>query len=79
MDYELYDCIIVKNEAERSPGRADIEGLKRLADIHGAGNILNLDGSPYLFPEVALSTIEPALSTEEAVPSDESKHKRKIR
>ena len=79
MDNEIHDCIVVKNEAERIPVRADIEWIKRLAEIHGAANILNLDSSPYSFPEVSLSTIEPALSTEEVVPSDEGKHKRKIR
>ena len=79
MDNEIHDCLIVKNEAERIPVRADIEGLKRLAEIHGAGNILNLDGSPYSFPEVALSTVEVALSIEESIPDVEDKPKRKIR
>ena len=79
MDSEIFDCLVIKNEAERIPVRANIEGLKRLAEIHGAANILNLDGSPYLFPVVALSTIEVALSTEEAVHEDEDKPKRKIR
>ena len=76
VDNEMHDCIVVKNEAERTPVRADIEGLKRLADIHGAGNILNLDGSPYPFPEATMPAIEPV---EVVVPSDEGKHKRKIR
>ena len=76
MDSE-HDCLIVKNEAERIPVRADIEGLRRLAEIHGAGNILNMDGSPYTFPEVALPTVEAALPTEEVVSNDEDKPKRK--
>ena len=74
VDNEIHDCLVVKSEAERIPVRATIEGLKRLAEIHGAVNILNLDGSTYLFPEATMPAIEPA---EEAVPSDEGKHKRK--
>ena len=77
MDSEIHDCLIVKNDAERIPVRTGIEGLKILAEIHGASNILNFDGSPYLFPAVSLSAVEVALPTEEAVPSDESKFKRK--
>ena len=81
MDNDLYDCIIVKNEAERIPVRTNIEGIKRLAEIHGVANVLMLrpphDGSPYTFPSVSLSTVE--VATEEAVPEDESKHKRKSR
>ena len=79
MEYEIHDCLVVKNDAERIPVRTSIEGLKILAEIHGASNILNFDGSPYLFPAVALSTVEVALSTEEAVHEDEDKPKRKIR
>ena len=74
---DMYDYLVVKNSSERIPVCTDMEGLKCMAEIHGASNILNLDGSPYLFPEVALSTVE--VATEEAVPEDESKHKRKSR
>ena len=77
MDSEIFDFLVIKNEAERIPVRSNIEGLKRLAEIHGAANILNFDGSPYLFPQEALSTVEVTLSIEEAVPSDEGKSKRK--
>ena len=82
MDNELYDCIIVKNEAERIPVRTNIEGIKHLAEIHGVGNVLMLrppDGSPYTFPEATLPAIGPALSDKEAVHEDEDKPKRKIR
>ena len=79
MDNEIHDCLVVKNEAERIPVRTNIEGLKILAEIHGASNILNFDGSPYLFPAVSLSTVEVALSTKEAASEDEDKPKRKIR
>ena len=76
---DMYDYLVVKNSSERIPVCTDMEGLKCMAEIHGASNILNLDGSPYLFPEVALSTVEVPLSTEEAVPDDEDKPKRKSR
>ena len=79
MGNEMYKCLIVKNSAERIPVWTDMEGLKILAEIHGASNILNLDGSPFMFPEVALSTIEVSLSTEEVIPDDEDKPKRKTR
>ena len=73
----MYDYLVVKNSSERIPVCTDMEGLKCMAEIHGASNILNLDGSPYLFPEVALPTVE--VATEESVPEDEDKPKRKSR
>ena len=72
----MHDCLVVKNGSERTPVSTDAEGLKRLVEIHGASNILNFDGSPYLLavPEV--------VPVDEPVPEaidDEDKPKRKSR
>ena len=74
----MHDCLVVKNGSERTPVSTDAEGLKRLVEVHGAVNILNFDGSPYL---LAVSTKE-AEVVPEAVPEaidDEDKPKRKSR
>ena len=73
----MHDCLVVKNGSERTPVSTDAEGLKRLVEIHGAVNILNFDGSPYLLavPAVVPETVE---SVPEAI-DDEDKPKRKSR
>ena len=60
------DCLIVKNDSERVPVKTNLEGLKRLVEIHGAGNILNFDGSPYIFT---------ASKAESSVEEDKTKRK----
>ena len=73
----MHDCLVVKNGSERTPVSTDAEGLKRLVEIHGADNILNFDGSPYLLavPAVVPDSVE---SVPEAI-DDEDKPKRKSR
>ena len=72
----MHDCLVVKNGSERTPVSTDAEGLKRLVEVHGAVNILNFDGSPYLLA-VPTKEVDP-----EPVPEaidDEDKPKRKSR
>ena len=72
----MHDCLVVKNGSERTPVSTDAEGLKRLVEIHGADNILNFDGSPYLLVQTVVP--ESVESVPEAI-DDEDKPKRKSR
>ena len=86
---EIYDFLVVKNAKENIPLKSNIDGIKRLAEIHGASNILNLDSSPFIFPietlptevnipEVeTLSTLDVTLSTEENITEDDKPKRRK--
>ena len=74
----MHDCLVVKNGTERIPVSTDLEGIKRLVEIHGAVNILNLDGSPYLLPDVSSET-ETKSETKAEEADHEDKPKRKSR
>ena len=77
------DCLVVKNGSERIPVSTDLEGIKRLVDIHGADNVLNMDGSPYPLVAMTMETIKLvpesfSASVPEAV-DNEDKPKRKTK
>ena len=86
---EIYDFLVVKNAKENIPLKSNIDGIKRLAEIHGASNILNLDSSPFIFPVETLpievnipevetfSTLEIILSTEEVIQEDDKPKRKK--
>ena len=78
----MHDCLVVKNGSERIAVSTDLEGLKRLAEIHGPQNILNMDGSPYPLVAMTMEAIKVIPDSVELVPEaidDEDKPKRKSR
>ena len=72
----MHDCLVVKNGTERIPVSTDLEGIKRLVEIHGTVNILNFDGSPYLLPDVSSET-ETKDETKAEAKAEEADHEDK--